>query len=212
MAWYVYKCNSKNKTHQKHCGDWADLFRETSGGKIVSWGTSKVVPELAKLREDDRILAYQTDRNELIGVVQVTRWSKKSGLDYVFMKPLETIGVKVRPLKTDAKVAGIHAFKTREVKTLYDITANDAKYLLKIARRSKDGEFPRTVTGTDSITSVLRQLIADSDMPLAELAAATGVQRASIQRFIRGEQSLRLDAADKLAAYFGICVSRKGSR
>jgi plasmid maintenance system antidote protein VapI len=31
-----------------------------------------------------------------------------------------------------------------------------------------------------------------------------GVQRASVMRFLRGEQSLRLDVADRLAAYFGL--------
>jgi plasmid maintenance system antidote protein VapI len=33
---------------------------------------------------------------------------------------------------------------------------------------------------------------------------ATGVKRASIMRFLRGETSLRLDMADRLAAYFGL--------
>lgn len=32
----------------------------------------------------------------------------------------------------------------------------------------------------------------------------TGVTRQSLMRFARGEQTLRLDLADKLAAYFGI--------
>lgn len=41
------------------------------------------------------------------------------------------------------------------------------------------------------------------------IATATGVERASIYRFVRGSQSLRLDAADKLAGYFNLEV-RKG--
>jgi plasmid maintenance system antidote protein VapI len=36
------------------------------------------------------------------------------------------------------------------------------------------------------------------------LERETGVTRASIMRFVRGSQSLRLDVADKLAAYFGL--------
>ena len=36
------------------------------------------------------------------------------------------------------------------------------------------------------------------------LEKATGVQRASIRRFVNGERTLRLDVADKLAAYFGL--------
>jgi len=40
------------------------------------------------------------------------------------------------------------------------------------------------------------------------LARETGVQRLSIMRFVRGVQSLRLDVADKLAAYFGLALVR----
>jgi plasmid maintenance system antidote protein VapI len=36
------------------------------------------------------------------------------------------------------------------------------------------------------------------------LERETGVTRASIMRFVRGSQSLRLDMADRLAAYFGL--------
>ena len=36
------------------------------------------------------------------------------------------------------------------------------------------------------------------------IANETGVQRASLSRFVRGKNSLRLDVADKLAAYFGL--------
>jgi plasmid maintenance system antidote protein VapI len=37
----------------------------------------------------------------------------------------------------------------------------------------------------------------------------TGVTRASIMRFVRGSQSLRLDMADRLAAYFGLELRAK---
>jgi plasmid maintenance system antidote protein VapI len=36
------------------------------------------------------------------------------------------------------------------------------------------------------------------------LERETGVTRASIMRFVRGSQSLRLDKADRLAACFGL--------
>jgi len=38
----------------------------------------------------------------------------------------------------------------------------------------------------------------------------TGVTRASIMRFVRGDQSLRLDVADRLAAYFDLELRKKG--
>ena len=54
------------------------------------------------------------------------------------------------------------------------------------------------------ITDLLRETIIASKLPLLTLQEETGVKRASIMRFIRDEQSLRLDIADKLAAYFGL--------
>jgi plasmid maintenance system antidote protein VapI len=43
------------------------------------------------------------------------------------------------------------------------------------------------------------------------LERETGVARASVRRFVRGTQSLRLDVADKLAAYFGLELVSKRS-
>ncbi len=67
------------------------------------------------------------------------------------------------------------------------------------------------------ITDLLRETIIASKIPLLTLAQETGVQRASIGRFIRGTNSLRLDVADKLAAYFGLALQpikakKKGSK
>ncbi len=61
-----------------------------------------------------------------------------------------------------------------------------------------------------SITETLRQAIAESGMALQALANATGVERASLSRFVARERSLRLDMADKIAAYFGLALRKKG--
>jgi transcriptional regulator with XRE-family HTH domain len=53
-----------------------------------------------------------------------------------------------------------------------------------------------------TISAVLRRAIRDSGLPLKALERETGVQRASLSRFMAGKQSLRLDVADKLATYF----------
>lgn len=55
-----------------------------------------------------------------------------------------------------------------------------------------------------TMTAALKQAVSQSELPLQRLEKATGVQRGSIMRFMAGRQSLRLDMADKLAAYFGI--------
>jgi hypothetical protein len=54
------------------------------------------------------------------------------------------------------------------------------------------------------ITGVLKTAIVDSGVSYKSLSKDTGVARASIQRFIDGRQSIRLDMADRLAAYFGL--------
>ena len=56
-------------------------------------------------------------------------------------------------------------------------------------------------------------MIVKSGIAYKALERATGVKRSSIQRFVDGRQSIRLDMADKLAAYFGLMLverKRKG--
>jgi hypothetical protein len=59
------------------------------------------------------------------------------------------------------------------------------------------------------ISDLLRQTISESGISYNALQRETGVTRASIMRFVRGDQSIRLDMADRLAAYFGLQL-RKG--
>ena len=61
-----------------------------------------------------------------------------------------------------------------------------------------------------NMTDVLKQCL--SEVPLYSVEKETGVQRASLLRFVRGDQSIRLDIADRLAEHFGIEVTRKRKR
>ena len=64
-----------------------------------------------------------------------------------------------------------------------------------------------------TISDVLRRAILDSGLSLLRIAKDTGVQRASLSRFVRGKNSLRLDVADKLAVYFHLELrSKRGGR
>lgn len=58
-------------------------------------------------------------------------------------------------------------------------------------------------------TEMQRKAIADSGRPMLAIANETGIQRASLIRFARGDQSLRLDIADRLASYFGLKLVRQ---
>jgi plasmid maintenance system antidote protein VapI len=60
-----------------------------------------------------------------------------------------------------------------------------------------------------TMSAVLKQAIAEAELSYAKLERETGVQRASIMRFMRDETSLRLDKADRLAIYFGLELRAK---
>lgn len=55
-----------------------------------------------------------------------------------------------------------------------------------------------------TLTEALRSALEESGDKFLSLEQATGVQRGSISRFLRGRQTLHLDLAEKLAAYYGI--------
>ncbi len=77
---------------------------------------------------------------------------------------------------------------------------NDCKLAYMTTRYKK----PKTLTET------LRKAIADSGLPFIELERQTGVLRQSLMKFSRNEQTLMLDAADKLAKFFDLeLVERK---
>ena len=65
MQFWIYKCNSRNLPYQRLFGDWETFFAEH---KSSQWGSTKSVPSLSHADPGDIILAYQTDRNELVGI------------------------------------------------------------------------------------------------------------------------------------------------
>jgi len=56
---------------------------------------------------------------------------------------------------------------------------------------------------TKSMTELLRKAVAEAES-LSEIERASGLKRQALAKFMRGEQSLRLDLADTLAEYFGV--------
>lgn len=55
---------------------------------------------------------------------------------------------------------------------------------------------------SNPLSEPLRRAIVESGIPFLKIEQDTGIQRASISRFVAGKRSLRLDLADKLAVYF----------
>ena len=62
------------------------------------------------------------------------------------------------------------------------------------------------------VTDALKRAIAESAIAHIALERATGVKRGSIMRFMRGERTLRLDMADRLAAFFGLKIGERGQK
>ena len=54
------------------------------------------------------------------------------------------------------------------------------------------------------MTDVLRAAIERSGLTVYRIAKATEIDSANLGRFVRGELSVRLDKADRLAAYLGL--------
>ncbi|MDB5297244.1 MAG: hypothetical protein JWO31_3227 [Phycisphaerales bacterium] len=58
------------------------------------------------------------------------------------------------------------------------------------------------------MTELLREALREAKS-LRQVERDTGLKRQALAKFMRGEQSLRLDLADALAAHFGIVSSRR---
>lgn len=131
MRYWVYKCNSKSMPHQVVHGDWNRVFATR---KAIRWGTTERIRGLSELAVGDLVLAYQSDRNELVGLAEVVDLKRKSEHLIVVLKAVREIRAKVRPLKRqDAKIAAIPALQPGPIKTIYSISTDDAEALLAAA-------------------------------------------------------------------------------
>ncbi len=68
----------------------------------------------------------------------------------------------------------------------------------------------RKTRGT--MTELLRQELRQTTETLSAIEAGSGLKRQVLRKFRDNEQSLRLDFADKLAAYFGIVCTLDAKR
>ncbi|WP_337288754.1 DUF3883 domain-containing protein [Candidatus Methylomirabilis sp.] len=164
MSWWIYKCNSTQHERQIAWGDWNDFFFR--GRPTGRWGKTEWTPAIAKLRRGDMIIAYQTNRNELVGTAKVKQSCDRDG--WLYLERLRTIGVKVRPLKeADAAIAAIPALRPGPVMTVYQISAADAIRLLKAAGTTTVSERPGA-GGAFTKTPVTKQSIEDDVSNLLE--------------------------------------------
>jgi plasmid maintenance system antidote protein VapI len=71
----------------------------------------------------------------------------------------------------------------------------------------KESERPAPIS--DLLRETILRAIEAGRTNYKALERESGVTRASIMRFVKGTRSLRLDMADRLAAYFGLELRRK---
>ena len=60
------------------------------------------------------------------------------------------------------------------------------------------------MASAQSMTKVLRRELERSEASINSISNATGIQKASLIRFLDGRTSLRLDKADLLAKFFSL--------
>lgn len=129
MNWWVYKNNSTDHTTSRLQGDWHDFF---DADRISEWGYRSQAPSLGEIKVDDRILCYQSNRNELVGIARAARWKKHEDDRHLYLEPMRRLEVRVRPLKDRSPaVARIDAFRPGPVRTLTAITPAEVRSLFE---------------------------------------------------------------------------------
>ncbi len=63
-----------------------------------------------------------------------------------------------------------------------------------------------TMTEKQPMTEALKSAIESCGLSFKALERETGVTRQSLMAFMKGERTLRLDIADRVANYFGLIV------
>jgi hypothetical protein len=131
MPYWVYKCNSRGSSSRWYEGNWDQFFDKRGENE---WGSTKIIRELEKARPGDVVFAYQTNRNELVGIAKVVRFRKRGHYKELILRPVEELHVKIRPLKLhNQAIARIGAFKSGPIHTLYSLTRGEAASLLRAA-------------------------------------------------------------------------------
>lgn len=151
---WIYKCNARNSAGPA-TGDWRHLFDE--GHEV--WG-DETLKGMDLVRKGDRVIATQTDRNELVGVAEIVGFVRIDDLRHAKLRPRESIRVKIRPLKkANRAIASIPALQGGRIATIYEISERDAGRLLAAARRAKPA---RATEGVPPVTPKPGKVSPDS--------------------------------------------------
>jgi hypothetical protein len=138
MRLWVYKVNIDEENAAY--GDWEQLFDDLVATGIPqawggAWATNKPNDKrhFTELTSGDRILAWQSNRQVAVGLLEVDR--VENGGDDVFLKMLErfTQPVPINKLKkVHPGLRDVSAFKQGHAGTLYATSSDEAALLLKV--------------------------------------------------------------------------------
>ena len=206
MSYWVYKCNSRG-ANGPAWGDWLTVF-EHSGP--VGWGQTAIIPALARLRRGDTLLAYQTNRNELVGTVRVVGFSNAGGTKRVVVQAIEKIGAKVRPLKkADPKIDRIPALQGGIIATLYEISDRDAVHLIQVAKRkSKRGSQPSATE--ESVIDTLEAARLEGQGFQTDPEFRRAVERLAVRRAKRHYEKLGYSVIERGKPFDLECTKSRG--
>jgi predicted Zn-ribbon and HTH transcriptional regulator len=171
MSYWVYKCNARGPSYAGSWGDWWKHVFEPGGTR--EWGVL-TLKGVDRIKVGDVLLAYQTDRNELVGTAEMVGFKHKGADRRIVIRPTEIIRTKILPLKADPKIAKLSAFAPGDIRTAYEISPADAVYLLRAARKSV----------LDSQPSVPVDAKSKSDL-LSTFRELPAVERKRVLRMIR---------------------------
>jgi hypothetical protein len=181
MNYWVYKCNARRPDYAGSWGDWWEHVFKPGGER--AWGLT-TLKGVEHVDVGDVLLAFQTDRNELVGTARVTGFEPDGAAKQrIVIVPTETIRAKVRPLKRDPRIQAVSAFAPiGDIRTVYAIDRADALYVLRAARESSFSK-PRRPVDKETKANLLaefRELPANERkvvMRMVRLLARTAVFR-----------------------------------
>jgi hypothetical protein len=158
MGFWVYKCNNSESDHKVYAGDWSVFF--DSPDEFSDWGSTEVVPKLRQLVPGDMVVAYQTNRNALVGLAKVHDMvDVGDGELEVVLEPVQRWSeIKVKPFRSNPDFAAIRAFAPGFPRTLYALREDEYRTLLRfiefaltpsVAARRRSRDLRETVLQDD---------------------------------------------------------------
>lgn len=142
MSVWVYKCHYDSPAFASSYGDWLDFFSDPKDGSWGGeWSTKSPVSEnIVKnlMKKGDTIVAYQTDRKEIVGQCKVQAMKDTKDGKAIYLTPIEQYypPIKIHDLKRkNRQLLKIKAFKQGPLQALHPIAMQELRFILNAYKR-----------------------------------------------------------------------------